>query len=312
MAKPSKKTPSSKTSPAKAPARSAGRGAPGAAPTGGAKRGKPAAAGKPASGKPTPRKAATRATPASAVKKAGTTKKPGSAQAPAQATKSAATAKSPAPAKASGKAARAVRPAAQREAAKVISVRARPGARSRPAGPGAKGNKAAAAAAAPALPYRLPVSSPAFAIEAARLLRGLNCTDIVVLDVRQQSHLADYLVLASGTSDRQMSTVAGAVAALARERGEPVKSSASDTRTTWSVVDCIDTIVHVFEPSTRAYYDLETIHEGATRIDWEDGAPTIRGGQASTAGEGREAEDPRRATDEAKARARSRTRTERE
>jgi len=160
------------------------------------------------------------------------------------------------------------------------------------------------------LPYRLPVSSPAFAIEAARLLRGLNCTDIIVLDVRTQSQLADYLVLASGTSDRQMATVADAVAALARERGEPVKSSASDTRTTWSVVDCIDTIVHVFEPSTRAYYDLETIHEGAKRIDWEDGAPKLRSG--ATSGGEPEAGEARRASDEARVRARSRTRTERE
>lgn len=210
--------------------------------------------------------------------------------------------------------------AEQRDAAKVIRTRARPGARSRPAGPAAKGKGAKGAASTGSLsgagggvstlPYRLPVSSPAFAIEAARLLRGLNCTDIIVLDVRTQSQLADYLVLASGTSDRQMATVADAVAALARERGEPVKSSASDTRTTWSVVDCIDTIVHVFEPSTRAYYDLETIHEGAKRIDWEDGAPKLRSG--ATSGGEPEAGEARRASDEARVRARSRTRTERE
>ncbi len=210
--------------------------------------------------------------------------------------------------------------AEQRDAAKVVSTRARPGARSRPAGPAAKSKSSKASAgssngtgavnAPNPLPYRLPVSSPAFAIEAARLLRGLNCTDIIVLDVRTQSQLADYLVLASGTSDRQMATVADAVAALARERGEPVKSSASDTRTTWSVVDCIDTIVHVFEPSTRAYYDLETIHEGAKRIDWEDGAPKLRSG-ATTAGEPG-IDEAQRTSDEARVRARSRTRTERE
>ncbi|CAN5781058.1 hypothetical protein BH11PLA1_BH11PLA1_19790 [soil metagenome] len=141
-----------------------------------------------------------------------------------------------------------------------------------------KGKKIVEAPAPPAgrpegLTYDPPVTSPAFAIEAARLLRDLNCTEIVALDVKGLSPLADYLVVASGTSDRQMSTVATAVSHLARERGEPIKSAATDTRTTWCVVDCIDTVVHIFEPTTRTYYDVENMHDGAKKLDWERGAP---------------------------------------
>ncbi|MBL0871322.1 MAG: ribosome silencing factor [Phycisphaerales bacterium] len=152
---------------------------------------------------------------------------------------------------------------------------------------------------------------PEVTLQIARTLRDLKCTDVLILDVRGHSQLADYLVLASGTSDRQMRTVADEVTRLARQRGEPVVSTSADTRTTWIVIDCFETVVHIFEPTTRAYYDLESMHEGARRLN-ADGTPVASDAAAASddprqVAEGAETGNEARAhADEALARARTR------
>lgn len=152
---------------------------------------------------------------------------------------------------------------------------------------------------------------PEVTLQIARTLRDLKCTDVLILDVRGHSQLADYLILASGTSDRQMRTVADEVTRLARQRGEPVVSTSADTRTTWIVIDCFETVVHIFEPTTRAYYDLESMHEGARRLN-ADGTPVASDAAASSedprqVAEGVETGNEARAhADEALARARTR------
>ena len=51
-------------------------------------------------------------------------------------------------------------------------------------------------------------NAKAFALEAAKVAEGLHCTDIVVLDLKGKSPATDYFVIATGTSARQMRTVA--------------------------------------------------------------------------------------------------------
>ncbi|MCK6477143.1 MAG: RsfS/YbeB/iojap family protein, partial [Phycisphaerales bacterium] len=58
-------------------------------------------------------------------------------------------------------------------------------------------------------------------------------------------------------------------AKLGDERGFPAFRTSVDTRTTWGVVDFVDVIVHLFEPSTRLHYDLDTMWGDAPRIAWE-------------------------------------------
>lgn len=108
----------------------------------------------------------------------------------------------------------------------------------------------------------------AFAKEAAQLMDDLKCTDVLVMDVRGKSQVTDYIVVASGTSDRQMRSVAQTVAELAEQRGHPPYRSNADTRTTWVIMDCVDVVVHLFEPNTRLHYDLEMMWGDAPRISW--------------------------------------------
>ena len=98
-----------------------------------------------------------------------------------------------------------------------------------------------------------------FAVEAARSLDDNQCTDTIVLDLRGRSPVADLLVITSGTSDRQMKSAAEDVEELAPQSDHVLVRRAADDRHTWIVSDFGDVVIHVFEPETRAFYDLELL-----------------------------------------------------
>ncbi len=118
----------------------------------------------------------------------------------------------------------------------------------------------------------------AFAIEAARTLADLKSTDVVVLDVRGHSQVSDYVVIGSGTSQRQMKSVATQVEDVGDIMGMAAFRSSRDTGTTWVVVDCVEVVIHLFEPDQRLYYDLELMWAQASRVHWERDASDVRPG----------------------------------
>ena len=107
-----------------------------------------------------------------------------------------------------------------------------------------------------------------FAVEAARLLGDRHCTDIRLLDLRGISQVCDFILIGSGTSDRQMRSVADEIGALAKERGASKFRTNNDPASTWIIVDFIDLVVHLFEPSRRAYYDLEDLWSDAAAVEF--------------------------------------------
>lgn len=112
-----------------------------------------------------------------------------------------------------------------------------------------------------------------FAIEAARLLSDNKCIDVVVLDVSGISPMTDFIVIGSGTSDRQMRSTLDDVAELGRARQYTLSRRSVDDRATWVLADFVDVVVHLFEPNTRAYYDLEMMWGDAPRVSWERSSP---------------------------------------
>ncbi|MFA9477222.1 ribosome silencing factor [Phycisphaerales bacterium AB-hyl4] len=110
-----------------------------------------------------------------------------------------------------------------------------------------------------------------FAIETARLLADSHCEDVVIFDVRGLSDLANYIIIASGTSDRQIKSLAGHVNELAREHGFVRYGSDRDAASTWLALDYVDLMVHLFEPATRAHYDMEMLWGDAPRVSWHRG-----------------------------------------
>lgn len=105
----------------------------------------------------------------------------------------------------------------------------------------------------------------------------MRCEDVVVLDVKGQSPVCDYIVVASGTSERQMKSVAQSLEDFGKEQGNPPYRSSRDTGTTWVVVDFVETVIHLFESDQRLYYDIEALWQSGSKVNWlreEDQKPT--------------------------------------
>lgn len=113
-----------------------------------------------------------------------------------------------------------------------------------------------------------PESTRAFAIEIARTLADSKCADVVLLDVRGRSSVCDYVIIGSGTSQRQMRGAAQDVEDLGKSRGQHPYRTSADEGSTWIVVDFVEIVAHLFEPEQRLYYDLELLHADGRRIDW--------------------------------------------
>lgn len=94
------------------------------------------------------------------------------------------------------------------------------------------------------------------AVDALDDLKGVNIVD---LDVKDLTDVMDYLVIASGTSNRHVKSLAENVLLRAKERGlRPLGVEGQDSAE-WVLVDFGDVVVHVMLPATRAFYDLERL-----------------------------------------------------
>jgi ribosome-associated protein len=95
----------------------------------------------------------------------------------------------------------------------------------------------------------------------------------VVLDVSGLSPVCDYFVLATGTSPRQMRTVADEIVELAEaQKFKPLSESGFDSAT-WVLVDCVDVIIHLFNEDSRRYYDLDNLWGDAKPVEWREQTP---------------------------------------
>jgi ribosome-associated protein len=107
-----------------------------------------------------------------------------------------------------------------------------------------------------------------FAIDAARLLSDTRCHNVVVLDVTGISPVTDFLVVATGTSPVQMRSACDEVQELGEPRGFRALTRAGDSGT-WTCIDLVDIVVHVFNHETRAYYDLDNLWGDARKVEWK-------------------------------------------
>ena len=131
-----------------------------------------------------------------------------------------------------------------------------------------------------------------FAIELARLSSELKCEQVVLIDVRGRNQLCEYLVIVSGTSDRQMKAVSDQLKAYGAQHGSPRWKRDRDTNGTWIAADFVDVVVHLFEPGQRAWYDLEGMWADAPRVEWRRNVPSKSAGESMPSkkhGEGKSA-----------------------
>ena len=107
-----------------------------------------------------------------------------------------------------------------------------------------------------------------FAIAAAKLAEERRCTDISIQDLRDISPATDYFLIMTGTSGRQMRTVADEINELARESGGQRFGRAGYEQGKWILLDYVDVVVHIFDAEYRDYYDLELLWGDAKKIDY--------------------------------------------
>jgi ribosome-associated protein len=89
--------------------------------------------------------------------------------------------------------------------------------------------------------------------------------DLVVLDVREQTSIADYFILCSGRSDRQVQSIVQGIEENAAEEGIRPYAVEGAQRGHWALIDFYDVIVHVFYEPVREFYDLDGLWGHAPR-----------------------------------------------
>jgi ribosome-associated protein len=90
-------------------------------------------------------------------------------------------------------------------------------------------------------------------------LEDMKARDLQVLDVRGLTSVTDYLLIASGTSDRHVRSLAQAVVDSAKQAGLPPLGVEGQESGEWVLVDLCDVVVHVMQPRTREFYKLEDL-----------------------------------------------------
>ncbi|HTN33694.1 MAG TPA: ribosome silencing factor [Marinobacter sp.] len=88
-------------------------------------------------------------------------------------------------------------------------------------------------------------------------LEDVKAKDISVIDVRDRTSVTDFMVLASGTSNRHVKSLADSVVSDTKEQGVRVGNVEGVAASDWILVDLGDVVVHVMLPATREFYDLE-------------------------------------------------------
>ena len=83
--------------------------------------------------------------------------------------------------------------------------------------------------------------------------------DIISIDLKNKSSIADYMIIASGTSSRHIQALSEQVLEKLRANGVENSKIEGKESSDWKLVDGIDLIVHIFNPEKRKFYELEKI-----------------------------------------------------
>lgn len=90
-------------------------------------------------------------------------------------------------------------------------------------------------------------------------LGDMKARDITVIDVRGKTAITDFMIIASGTSDRHVKAIAETLAYRAKEAGEAPLGLEGTNEGEWALVDLNGVVVHVMLPKVRDFYNLERL-----------------------------------------------------
>lgn len=101
----------------------------------------------------------------------------------------------------------------------------------------------------------------ALVVEAIDDLKGM---DIVSLDVRPLTSITDYMVICTGNSTRHVKSIAGNIEKKGKEKGVPALGIEGEAEGEWVLVDMGDVVIHVMQPKTREFYNIERLWDTAS------------------------------------------------
>ncbi len=116
---------------------------------------------------------------------------------------------------------------------------------------------------------------------ARRLLLCINAVlqkkakNIVALNVQEISSFTDYMLICSGTTDRQVQAVSSAVQEYLKKEGIRPLGVEGEANAEWILLDYDDVVISIFQEAARSFYDLENLWD-APRMEIDDNATEIK------------------------------------
>ena len=92
-----------------------------------------------------------------------------------------------------------------------------------------------------------------------KTLDANKALDIISIDLANKSSMADYMIIASGTSSRHLQSLSEQVLEQFKKNGVLNSRIEGKDSNDWKLIDGIDVIVHIFNPEKRKFYELEKI-----------------------------------------------------
>ena len=90
-----------------------------------------------------------------------------------------------------------------------------------------------------------------------KVLDDNKAQNITTIDLKNKSYIADYMIIASGTSSRHLQALSEILVAELKKIGLDGCRIEGRESNDWKLVDAIDVIIHIFHPEKREFYDLE-------------------------------------------------------
>lgn len=89
--------------------------------------------------------------------------------------------------------------------------------------------------------------------------------DVVTIDLKGKTSIANFMVVASGTSNRHVASLADKLKTELKNNGYP-NSSEGEEKANWVLIDAFDVIVHIFCPEVREFYNLEKMWNSVAEL----------------------------------------------
>ena len=98
-----------------------------------------------------------------------------------------------------------------------------------------------------------------------KALDDMKAENVSVIDLAGKTSIASYMVVASGTSNRHVASIAQKIEEALKAAGSRC-SVEGETKADWVLIDAFDVIVHIFRPEVREFYNLEKMWTSAANL----------------------------------------------